>query len=270
MTTVLCTVYCNLFGMNLKELGPQILGGLAFWGFVNASALQGCPVPVPRRVVYSPIPGADRHLSTAHGTGSGFSPVDRLSVVIVLTWALRGFGNLATIGAGPARARVAPHFGWSVAMLTGFANVYFPDTYHILEVGLQILFYATPIVIPEDLLRQARAGLDGRLQPTGGPVGNRASSADQRRSAASDQLPGGDRDRRRAVLSRYARFEEAATPRDFPYVMPRGAHVTKDTCPMPMISYAQNREDILLARIFAGRREGSTSTSGRTIRKTAR
>src|SRR5436189_3571924 len=44
-------------------------------------------------------------------------------------------------------------FCWSLAVLAGFANVYFQDTQHLCEVGFQILFYMTPIIYPESLLR---------------------------------------------------------------------------------------------------------------------
>ena len=43
-------------------------------------------------------------------------------------------------------------FGWALAVLAGFANVYFEDTQHLCEIGFQILFYATPIIYPEKLL----------------------------------------------------------------------------------------------------------------------
>jgi ABC-type polysaccharide/polyol phosphate export permease len=42
-------------------------------------------------------------------------------------------------------------FGWGVAVLFGLLNVRFRDTHHLAEIGLQGLFYMTPIMIPEDL-----------------------------------------------------------------------------------------------------------------------
>lgn len=158
MTTVLCTVYCNLFGMDLKQLGPQILGGLAFWGFVSASALGGaqCLYQGEAYIRQYPAPMAIYPMRTV--LGAGFHLLIALSVVIALTWVLRGFDNLAALPMVPPVLLLLLVFGWSLAVLTGFANVYFPDTYHILEVCLQILFYATPIIIPEALLRQRGLG----------------------------------------------------------------------------------------------------------------
>ena len=47
---------------------------------------------------------------------------------------------------------------WSLAILAGFANVYFQDTQHLSEVGFQILFYLTPIIYPESLLKSHHMG----------------------------------------------------------------------------------------------------------------
>lgn len=158
MTTVLCFVYCNLFNMNLRELGPQILGGLAFWGFVSASALQGaqCLFQGEAYIRQYPAPMAIYPLRTV--LGAGFHLLIALTVVIGLTWILRGFANLTTLAAVPPVLVLLLVFGWSLAVLTGFTNVYFPDTSHMLEVGLQILFYATPVIIPETLLRKRGLG----------------------------------------------------------------------------------------------------------------
>jgi ABC-type polysaccharide/polyol phosphate export permease len=43
--------------------------------------------------------------------------------------------------------------GWSLALLSGFVTAYFPDMQHLTEVGLQILFYATPIIYPADTIK---------------------------------------------------------------------------------------------------------------------
>ena len=48
--------------------------------------------------------------------------------------------------------------GWSLAVLAGFANVYFSDTAHLLEIGLQILFYATPIIWPAKMMQERGLG----------------------------------------------------------------------------------------------------------------
>jgi lipopolysaccharide transport system permease protein len=48
--------------------------------------------------------------------------------------------------------------GWSMAVLTGLANVFFQDTKHLVEVGFQILFYATPIMYKVEMLQNNHLG----------------------------------------------------------------------------------------------------------------
>jgi ABC-type polysaccharide/polyol phosphate export permease len=52
-----------------------------------------------------------------------------------------------------------------VALLAGFANVYFQDTQHICEVGFQMLFYITPILYKPETLEGHRLGWLLRLNP---------------------------------------------------------------------------------------------------------
>jgi ABC-type polysaccharide/polyol phosphate export permease len=49
-------------------------------------------------------------------------------------------------------------FVWSVAVIAGFANVFFNDTQHLTEIGFQILFYATPIIYEVEMLEGSRLG----------------------------------------------------------------------------------------------------------------
>jgi ABC-type polysaccharide/polyol phosphate export permease len=56
-------------------------------------------------------------------------------------------------------------FVWSVAILAGFANVFFNDTQHLSEIGLQILFYATQVIYPPEMLEGRRLGRLIELNP---------------------------------------------------------------------------------------------------------
>jgi ABC-type polysaccharide/polyol phosphate export permease len=56
-------------------------------------------------------------------------------------------------------------FGWSVAVLFGLLNVRFRDTHHLAEIGLQGLFYVTPIMYPATLLKVRRLGVVLQCNP---------------------------------------------------------------------------------------------------------
>jgi ABC-type polysaccharide/polyol phosphate export permease len=44
---------------------------------------------------------------------------------------------------------------WAAATITAFANVYFHDVQHLLEVGSQIMFFATPLMYgPSQLINK--------------------------------------------------------------------------------------------------------------------
>ncbi|HEY7423707.1 MAG TPA: ABC transporter permease [Gemmataceae bacterium] len=56
-------------------------------------------------------------------------------------------------------------FGWSVAILFGLLNVRFRDTRHLAEIGLQGLFYMTPIMYPKDMMKGRFLGQLLRCNP---------------------------------------------------------------------------------------------------------
>jgi ABC-type polysaccharide/polyol phosphate export permease len=73
-------------------------------------------------------------------------------VVLALTAYLKGFGNLPCLLSLIPTILLLFIFGWSMALLAGFANVYFQDTQHLSDVAFQILFYATPVIYPAERL----------------------------------------------------------------------------------------------------------------------
>src|SRR5205823_6730792 len=84
--------------------------------------------------------------------GSSFHFAMALLVVLVLRFGMIGFSGI------PSFISLVPTFvlmfimGWSLAVLSGFVTAYFPDMQHLAEVGLQILFYATPIIYPANAI----------------------------------------------------------------------------------------------------------------------
>jgi ABC-type polysaccharide/polyol phosphate export permease len=58
-------------------------------------------------------------------------------------------------------------FALGIALLLSVANVYFRDTQHFISLGMQLWFYATPIVYPYSLIQEqaARMRADGNMFP---------------------------------------------------------------------------------------------------------
>lgn len=153
MTTVLCTVFHSIFNVPVADYGPFLLSGLTLWGFITSSVTQGCDCYYAGEnyIRQFPAPMAIYPLRTV--LGGAFHFLVALCVVLVLTWGFRGFGNL------PVLFTLVPSFllllilGWSLATLSGAASVIFPDMKHLLDIGLQIVFYATPIMYPSDAIK---------------------------------------------------------------------------------------------------------------------
>lgn len=158
MTIVLCTVFHKLFGLDLREYGPFVLSGISFWAYVTTVVTGGCQAffTAAPFVQQHPVPMAIYPLRTA--LGAGFHALLALGVVVAVTWVVRGFDNL------PALLAVAPAllllclFGWALATLAGISNVHFPDTQHLSELLLQVLFYTTPILYKPEMLRDRGLG----------------------------------------------------------------------------------------------------------------
>ena len=160
MTTVLCTVFHKLFGMDLREYAPFLLSGLCFWAYFSHVVIHGCQsIRMGETYIRQhPAPIAIYPLRTT--LSGGFHFLVGLIVLLPLVWILKGI-NISTL---PYLLCLLPTlallllFGWAVGVLAGITNIFFPDLQHICEVGLTILFYLTPIIYTPALLE--RKGLD--------------------------------------------------------------------------------------------------------------
>jgi ABC-type polysaccharide/polyol phosphate export permease len=153
LTVILCLVFQRLFRRaDTWTYAPYILSGLALWDYVTTATKQGCQCFFQGEsyIRQHPTPIAVFPLRTALTESFHF---------LIATVVLFGFAGYANGGMNAvALLSLVPTFAilflliWSLATLAGFANVYFQDTQHLMDVGFQILFYATPIIYyPKDL-----------------------------------------------------------------------------------------------------------------------
>ncbi|MBI5757678.1 MAG: ABC transporter permease [Planctomycetales bacterium] len=153
MTIVLSVVFHGVFGMDIKEFGLYLLTGICFWNFIASVVSSGCNCLFQGEAYIRqfPAPMAIYPLRTV--LSSSFHFLVALVVVIVLKWGVGGFGNLSALPSLIPALLLLFVFGWSLALLAGFATAYFPDTRHLSEVLLQMLYFATPIMYPPEMLR---------------------------------------------------------------------------------------------------------------------
>jgi lipopolysaccharide transport system permease protein len=154
MTTVICLVFHKLFAMDVASYGPFLLSGFTTWNYLSATITQGCDsfYNGESYIRQYPAPLAIYPLRTV--LGAAFHFVLALAVVLILTWWFKGFGNLAAIVTLVPTLLLFIVLGWSLSVMSGFAHVRFADVKHLLEIGLQIMFYATPIFVPPDEMKR--------------------------------------------------------------------------------------------------------------------
>jgi lipopolysaccharide transport system permease protein len=149
----------------LARCAVFFLAGLACWNFLVYVTIHGCQCffqgePYIRQY---PAPLGIYPLRTALGAYVHF--LIALALVLVVAVCCNGAANLVVGLALLPGIALLFLFGWALAVLAGFANVYFEDTQHLCEIGFQILFYATPIMYPETLLSGRGLGWVVELNP---------------------------------------------------------------------------------------------------------
>jgi ABC-type polysaccharide/polyol phosphate export permease len=186
MTCIICFVFQTILnpGDNVAAFAAHVLAGLACWNFLLTSTLHGCQCFYlgESYIRQYPAPLAIYPLRTA--LAGLFHFAIATAMVLVLAWVVMGFGNLLVLPVILLSVAILFVVTWSLAVLAGFANVYFQDTQHLCEVGFQIMFYMTPIIYPESLLRNQDLGWVARYNPI------RALIDLVRKPIVEGQLPG--------------------------------------------------------------------------------
>jgi ABC-type polysaccharide/polyol phosphate export permease len=165
MTAILCLVFAGLFHAEVRDFVPYVLAGFACWNYILSVTLQGCQCFYQGEMYIRqfPAPMAIFPLRTALGGTIHFFIA--LGVVVVVAGLFRGSMNFLALLSLVPSVLLLFVFVWSLAVLAGFANVFFNDTQHLSEIGFQILFYATPIMYPPEMLIDRHLGWVIQLNP---------------------------------------------------------------------------------------------------------
>lgn len=156
MTLVFVFVFGGLFNQPTAEYAPYLMLGLAVWQFMHESMFTGCQCFVNAAVYIRQkrVPLALFPLRTVLGTGFHF--LIALTLAIVLTLVFKGIANpLVALAVIPSLLLIFV-FCWAATTVLGLVQTHFPDTSQLLEIGMQILFYLTPIVYKTSNFPQRR------------------------------------------------------------------------------------------------------------------
>jgi lipopolysaccharide transport system permease protein len=152
MTAVLCAVFGRLFDVAIEDYAPHLLIGMTTWQFFTEALLQGCNSFVLARpyIRQQQVPLAIFPLRTV--LGAGFHFLVALGMGLIITLCLRGVVEPVALLSLIPVILIFFVLGWFLAILSGVIFTHFPDTNHLLEIGLQILFYVTPILYKPEVI----------------------------------------------------------------------------------------------------------------------
>lgn len=160
MTVVFTVVFSSLLGNGDPiSYAASVLTGMAVWGFLRDSALNGCRCFMTNEayIRQSPIPYTVYTLRTV--LGQAIHSLIALAVVVVMIAIFKSDAAvLLRVGLIVPGILVALLAAWAAATIAAFVTVYFHDMQHLLEVGAQIMFFLTPIMYTRKLLDDKQLG----------------------------------------------------------------------------------------------------------------
>ncbi len=148
-------VYGSLLGQDLRTFLPFLTVGLVVWGFLTAAIVEGGQALVASEGYIKQI-GLPIHVyilrsfvSISISTGINFgaywivASVNRIPVGWGVLWVIPGLVLLALIGL-------------FLSTIFAYVNARFRDATHLAGVGMQVMFYVTPVLWPVQMLRERR------------------------------------------------------------------------------------------------------------------
>lgn len=166
MAGVFVLVFSGVLGMSPARYATTLLLGLAVWTFVRDSLVSGSGAFLDheRYIRQSLLPYALYPLRLVLGSAvhGGIALLVACAAVALVDG---GVEKLAVIPAVLPAIVLLVAAGWAAATLFAFAQCYFQDTKHLLDIGCQMLFFLTPIIYPAEVLVDKGAGWLARINP---------------------------------------------------------------------------------------------------------
>lgn len=158
MSAVMCIVFHTLFQLSIRDYLPLLVAGVVFWQFLSQCAIGGTHCLTSGEVYLRQVPAPMAIYPLRTALAAAFHLTITFAVVLVGNALINGVQDPAAMLTIIPTLPMLILFGWSLAVLAGFAYAYFPDMQHLVDIGMQILFYATPIIYPPEMMRDRGMG----------------------------------------------------------------------------------------------------------------
>jgi homopolymeric O-antigen transport system permease protein len=148
-------IYANLLGQSPRTFIPYLTIGLILWGYLTNSIVEGGNAFINSEGYIKQI-----SLPIYVYLFRAFVSIGLTAIITLCAFVLVAILYGVPVGAGTLL--VVPGLvllmSTSLLLITIFAhlNTRFRDVAHMASVGMQVLFYVTPVIFPADLLRRRR------------------------------------------------------------------------------------------------------------------
>jgi ABC-type polysaccharide/polyol phosphate export permease len=145
-------IYGNLLGQPTHEFIPYLTIGLILWGYLTSSIVEGGNAFINSEGYIKQISLPIYLYIFRAFVSIGLSALVSLSAFVVVALMYRVHVGPGTLLAVPGLMLLMIA---SLLLVTIFAhlNTRFRDVAHLASVGMQVLFYVTPVMFPAELLR---------------------------------------------------------------------------------------------------------------------
>lgn len=146
-------IYANLLGQDTREFIPYLTIGMILWGYLTSSIVDGGNAFVHSEGYIKQI-----SLPIYVYVFRYFVSISLTSVIAMLAYVIVAIIYQVPLAAGTlfALPGLLMVMTTSLLLVTIFAhlNARFRDVAHMAAVGMQVLFYVTPVIFPAELLRR--------------------------------------------------------------------------------------------------------------------
>lgn len=148
-------IYANLLGQDPRGFIPYLTVGLVMWGYLTNSIVEGGNAFVNSEGYIKQISLPIYVYVFRAFVAVGLNTLITLCAFVIVAIIYRVPVSLGTLFVVPGLVLVMTA---SLMLITIFAhlNARFRDVAHMASVGMQVLFYVTPVIFPADLLRHRR------------------------------------------------------------------------------------------------------------------
>jgi ABC-type polysaccharide/polyol phosphate export permease len=146
-------IYANLLGQDTKEFIPYLTIGMILWGYLTSSIVDGGQAFVNSEGYIKQI-----SLPIYVYIFRFFVSISMTTLIAMLAYVVVAVIYSVPLSAGTlfALPGLLAVMIASLLLVTIFAhlNARFRDVAHMASVGMQVLFYVTPVIFPAELLRR--------------------------------------------------------------------------------------------------------------------